>query len=60
MVGSHRRHTVIPVALVVCPYGEIVGLVRLRFHAAACKVCGESLYSTAGISTVPPFGCGII
>jgi hypothetical protein len=44
LVGGHRRHPVIPVVLVVCPYGEIVGLIRLCFHAAACKVCGESLY----------------
>jgi hypothetical protein len=43
-VGGHRRNTVIPVVLVLCPYGEIVGLVRFGFHAAARKVCGESLY----------------
>jgi hypothetical protein len=44
LVGGHGRHTVIPVVLVACPYGEIVGLIRFGFHAAACKVCGESLY----------------
>lgn len=34
----------IPIALVVCPYGEIIGLIQLCFHAAACKKCGESIY----------------